>query len=187
MSHDLAGYIIPMIRGHVEIQECVINAVRFKFGLISRQSSKRSGTRYNMRGSDFYGNVANFVETEQYVYCTQDCASPPVSTINVLSFFNINSVSIIDDNVLVTLVLIRGSIPLIWTQYANMKYTPEIKFLTDKQKQRNAFSSHFNMLNDTYKNPIICVNLCKEKGQEKKLSDVYEGFWKNVQLKSKVK
>jgi len=92
-----------------------------------------------------------------------------------------------DDGLYLALNLVRGSIPLIWTQYANLKYTPEIKFLTDKQKQRNAFSSHFNTLNEMYQSPLICVNLCKEKGQEKKLSDVYEAFYKNVQFKFGVK
>jgi len=32
--------------------------------LISRRSRKRAGTRYNARGGDDEGNVANFVETE---------------------------------------------------------------------------------------------------------------------------
>jgi len=32
--------------------------------LISRRSSKRAGTRYNARGIDDQGHVANFVENE---------------------------------------------------------------------------------------------------------------------------
>jgi len=32
--------------------------------LISRRSRKRAGTRYNARGLDDEGNVANFCETE---------------------------------------------------------------------------------------------------------------------------
>jgi len=32
--------------------------------LISRRSSKRAGTRYNARGIDDDGKVANFVESE---------------------------------------------------------------------------------------------------------------------------
>jgi hypothetical protein len=35
-----------------------------KIILISRRSRKRAGTRYNARGGDEDGNVANFVESE---------------------------------------------------------------------------------------------------------------------------
>jgi len=35
--------------------------------LISRRSTYRSGTRFNHRGADHEGNVANFVETENII------------------------------------------------------------------------------------------------------------------------
>jgi hypothetical protein len=35
--------------------------------LLSRLGWKRAGTRYNTRGADKAGNVANYVETEQLV------------------------------------------------------------------------------------------------------------------------
>lgn len=37
----------------------------FEFGLISRRSINNAGTRFNVRGVDEEGHVANFVETEQ--------------------------------------------------------------------------------------------------------------------------
>ncbi len=39
--------------------------LNFALLLISRRSVFRQGTRYNRRGIDSTGNVANFVETEQ--------------------------------------------------------------------------------------------------------------------------
>ena len=36
-----------------------------KVVLVSRLSCQRAGTRFNVRGVDDYGDVANFVETEQ--------------------------------------------------------------------------------------------------------------------------
>jgi hypothetical protein len=41
----------------------------FQFGIISRLGCKRVGTRYNVRGADQLGHVANYVETEQIVSC----------------------------------------------------------------------------------------------------------------------
>ena len=42
-----------------------INQNQIQFILISRRSQNYAGTRYNTRGIDDNGNVANFCETEQ--------------------------------------------------------------------------------------------------------------------------
>lgn len=63
--------------------------------LISRRSRLRAGTRYNARGVDDDGNVANFVETEQIVYINKFA----------LSF-----------------VQIRGSVPVFWEQLVGVLY-----------------------------------------------------------------
>jgi phosphatidylinositol-bisphosphatase len=59
--------------------------------LISRLSCERAGTRFNVRGVNDDGAVANFVETEQIVLLPRQ---------NNYSSF----------------VIIRGSIPLFWHQ-----------------------------------------------------------------------
>jgi hypothetical protein len=73
------GWIIPVIRGCmlalitiltllvVAFNEVKFEKETFNFGLLSRLSWKRAGTRYNTRGVDKAGNVANYVETEQVV------------------------------------------------------------------------------------------------------------------------
>jgi phosphatidylinositol 4-phosphatase len=71
--------------------------VELKICLISRRSRYRLGTRFKRRGIDKDGNVANFVETEQII---------DVYGGHTLSF-----------------VIIRGSIPLYWSQ-PGMKYRP---------------------------------------------------------------
>jgi hypothetical protein len=73
LSKDLLNskqdaFIIPMIRGFVEMTSAKL-AASFEFAIVSRQSCKRTGTRYNVRGIDKNGNVANFVETEQLIIC----------------------------------------------------------------------------------------------------------------------
>jgi len=154
ISKQMDGFIIPCIRGIVEILACKINDRVFTFGIVSRTSNKRAGTRYIMRGSDEKGFVANFVESEQFVYY---------------------------DGIFSSFLQIRGSIPLIWTQQANLKYTPEIKFLTDKQKQQTAFDSHFEHVLKEYQNRITAVNLCKKTGQESRLSELYTSYVKGIQ------
>eukprot|EP01080_Neovahlkampfia_damariscottae_P005409 gene5409-9222_t len=74
LSNDLIHFkanqfILPIIRGFVQVENVQINSNNFIFGLISRQSCKRTGTRYNVRGIDSTGNVANFCENEQFIIC----------------------------------------------------------------------------------------------------------------------
>ena len=51
--------------GCVEIRTVYVGAKQAKACLISRLSCERAGTRFNVRGTNDDGHVANFVETEQ--------------------------------------------------------------------------------------------------------------------------
>jgi hypothetical protein len=53
----------------VSINKVEIGDKSFDFIIVTRQSCKRVGTRYNVRGVDAQGNVANYCETEQIVVC----------------------------------------------------------------------------------------------------------------------
>ena len=66
------GYALPMIRGFVEIVKTQVNKKIVYYGVISRVGCKRVGTRYNCRGSDSEGNVANYTETEQFLTCKKN-------------------------------------------------------------------------------------------------------------------
>jgi phosphatidylinositol 4-phosphatase len=68
----------------------------FVLTLISRRSRFRAGTRYNRRGVDENGKVANYVETEQII-------------------------SYLDHQV--SFVQVRGSVPVFWSQ-PGIKYRP---------------------------------------------------------------
>jgi hypothetical protein len=57
--------MVVCICGFVGIANQTIFGSNILFTLISRRSVKFAGTRYNTRGIDDEGNVANFVETEQ--------------------------------------------------------------------------------------------------------------------------
>jgi len=94
--------LIPItIFGFMEIVPGItVHSTTFTLTLISRRSIYRNGRRFNTRGADSNGHVANYVETEQILQTASG---------HVYSHAQI-----------------RGSIPLEWSQTPYMKYTPRI-------------------------------------------------------------
>jgi hypothetical protein len=86
-----------------------------------------AGTRYNRRGVNDDGYAANFVETEQIMEMNN----------------KINS-----------FVIIRGSVPVFWTQYADLRYNPKYDF-SKFETSSNVFQKHLNMLNENYNEGFI--------------------------------
>lgn len=123
------------------IQENLSVAGRdFKFTLIARRSRHYAGTRYLKRGVNEKGRVANDVETEQIVVEDVPEGYP----------MQISSV-----------VQVRGSIPLFWSQETSwMNIKPDI-ILSKKDKKYEATRLHFENLAKRYGNPIIVLNLIK--------------------------
>lgn len=62
---DCNKWFVKVICGGVEIRTIYVGARQAKACLISRLSCERAGTRFNVRGTNDDGHVANFVETEQ--------------------------------------------------------------------------------------------------------------------------
>ena len=60
-------WVIPVIQGYVEYAQTVFNEKNIELILISRRRHAMAGTRYNARGLDDDGSVANFVESEQII------------------------------------------------------------------------------------------------------------------------
>jgi hypothetical protein len=140
------NWVIPVIRGFAEIQNISLgNGKSFKFALLSRLGKKRVGTRYNVRGLDKQGNAANYAETEQIIETDKE----------LLSFMQL-----------------RGSIPLYWSQKANLKYKPKIK-ISAKEPATSGFQLHIKDQLNRYKN-LILINLIDLKGSEKLLADAFE-------------
>nr|XP_014346507.1 PREDICTED: phosphatidylinositide phosphatase SAC2-like isoform X2 [Latimeria chalumnae] len=158
------GWIIPIILGFVQIEEIKFNPVgylesnsnnlekftkdqqcsKFLIALISRRSRHRAGMRYKRRGVDKNGNVANYVETEQIVY----------SNNNTLSF-----------------VLVRGSIPVFWSQ-CGYHYSPKPQLDHTEEETTKAFRAHFEEQLRIYSNQVI-INLMDAGGTEKVIGDAY--------------
>lgn len=61
-SFDKNGFIVNAIQGFVGIQDFTLSGNPVSLQIFSRLGSARAGTRFNARGIDDDGNVANFVE-----------------------------------------------------------------------------------------------------------------------------
>ena len=66
--------LIPItIFGYIQIVDNILlNSTSFSLTLISRRSIYRNGRRFNTRGVDEEGNVANYVETEQIIHTSDN-------------------------------------------------------------------------------------------------------------------
>ena len=115
-----------------------------KLTLLSRRRSGMAGTRFNARGIDEDGNVANFVESE------------------VMINFK-------DDDVVCSHIQIRGSVPLFWSQKSKNN---KVK-IKDHKKTEPAFDKHFQDILQEY-SQIFFLNLLAGEGHELKLSNLVQ-------------
>ncbi|KAI8640444.1 SacI homology domain-containing protein [Parasitella parasitica] len=151
---DASNFILPVLQGFVELDQCKINNKNFAWGLITRRSRHRPGTRYFSRGIDAQGHVSNFVETEQIVL--YDGGS--------------NGENIVGE-VELSYVQTRGSIPVYWAQVINLKYTPRL-WIGESRKSLAAARAHFDEQIRIY-GPQILVNLINKKGYELPMGQAY--------------
>lgn len=137
------SWITPLILGYVDVRNGLVNGKAVQLALISRRSADRPGLRFTARGADIHGNCSNFVETEQIVSHGHSYAS---------------------------YVQIRGSIPLLWSQMACIKYKPQpvLKQVDAGGKgglSQSAFEKHFDSLFELY-GPVTAISLIDNRGSE---------------------
>ncbi|GMM34440.1 phosphatidylinositol-3-/phosphoinositide 5-phosphatase [Saccharomycopsis crataegensis] len=146
---DDNGFLTTVIRGFAKTKPISVSNSRASLSLISRQSCKRAGTRFNSRGVDDDGNVANFVETEV-----------------ILNIYG---------KIVCSYSEIRGSIPVFWEQDASQLTlgTPKVQITRSKEATNPIFAKHFDNLIDKY-GAIHVVNLLSRKASERELSDRYK-------------
>ncbi|KAF8463265.1 SacI homology domain-containing protein [Kalaharituber pfeilii] len=107
--------------------------------LISRLSCKRAGTRFNARGIDDEGNVANFVETETIIW---DPAGGAAGAGLGFSYCQV-----------------RGSVPVFWEQQTGLLPSQQkIQLSRSPEATQPAFDRHFESLTLKY-GTIHVVNL----------------------------
>ncbi|KAH8129597.1 hypothetical protein ACSS6W_006531 [Trichoderma asperelloides] len=116
--------------------------------LISRLSCRRAGTRFNARGMDDNGNVANFVETETTFW------SPA--------------------GVLFSYAQIRGSVPVFWEQAADLlPGRQKITITRPPDATQPTFNKHFEDLEQSYGAVHVINLLSATKPGEVELATMY--------------
>jgi len=116
--------------------------------VISRLSCRRAGTRFNSRGIDDDGNVANFVETETVYWSPRG------------TLFSYSQV--------------RGSVPLFWEQAADLLPGKQnITITRSPEGTQPAFNKHFEDLEHAYGAVHVLNLLSDEKPGEAQLTRLY--------------
>ena len=132
--------------------------------LISRLSCRRAGTRFNSRGIDDDGNVANFVESETIYWC-------PTVIGNSLGESSVNEKPA---GICFSYAQIRGSVPVFWEQAPGLiPGQQKISITRSKEGSQPAFDKHFGELEQNY-GAVHVVNLLSEtKPGEAELTNLY--------------
>lgn len=125
------GFATTLIRGFASSTPIQLDNLSGILTVISRQSWLRAGTRYNSRGIDDNGNVANFVESETVLW--------------------------LKNGVQFGFLQLRGSVPLFWEQDPQL-LTAKINFTRPVEATEPSFRKHFESLVDRF-GAVHCVDL----------------------------
>ncbi|KAI8391329.1 SacI homology domain-containing protein [Radiomyces spectabilis] len=153
---ERGGFLVFAIRGYVDVTSITTDNERYDLSVISKLSCKRAGTRFNSRGIDDNGHVANFVETEVVLYSERICYA---------------------------FTQLRGSVPVFWEQQGMQLVNHKIQISRGAGATQPAVKRHFNELLDRY-NRVCNVNLLAEKENtgESLLGNAYNAAVKQLQL-----
>ncbi|KAI8079720.1 SacI homology domain-containing protein [Halteromyces radiatus] len=156
MDLDRGGFLVFAIRGYVGIETIIDGNEKYELSTVSKLSCKRAGTRFNSRGIDDNGHVANFVETETVLCSDRTCYS---------------------------FTQIRGSVPVFWEQQGMQLVNHKIQIARGPDATQPAVKRHFDELTQRYQN-VSCLNLLsqeKEKNSgEALLSKAYNAAVKQL-------
>ncbi|KAK9454835.1 SacI homology domain-containing protein [Dipodascopsis uninucleata] len=141
---DESRFLTSVIRGFAETVRTNLDRQPVTLTIISRQGCKRAGTRYNARGVDDEGNVANFVETETILET---------------------------DRYVFSYAQIRGSVPIFWEQDVQL-LSAKVNITRAFEATVPAFMAHFEPLVAKY-GPIHIINLLSSKPGEYELTQRY--------------
>lgn len=128
---DCSSWLLKTMCGSVEIRTVYVGHRQARAAVVSRLSCERAGTRFNVRGTNDDGHVANFVETEQVIYLDGEVSS---------------------------YVQTRGSVPLFWEQPGVQVGSHKVKISRGFEASQSAFDRHMRMMIERYGKQII-VNL----------------------------
>lgn len=124
--------------------------------IISRLSCRRAGTRFNARGIDDEGNVANYVESEMTLWS-------PIGE---------------EKGEVFSYIQVRGSLPIFWEQQSSLNplQQPKISITRSADATQPAFDKHFQNMDHSY-GAVHVMNLLsgdRKKPGEIELTQRYE-------------
>ena len=126
-------FITPIICGFIKMFDYEIDKKKLQFILITRRSQNYAGTRYNTRGINDDGNVANFCESEQIL--------------------------IYDNTIMCSFCQLRGSVPIFFEQIG---FTAATDITRNKNLTIDAFTKHLQEINKDF-SLIYFINLLNQK------------------------
>lgn len=155
-SVNCSQWVLKAMCGSVEIRTVYVGHRQARACILSRLSCERAGTRFNVRGSNDDGHVANFVETEQLI--------------------------VLDDEV-TSYVQTRGSVPLFWEQPGIQVGSHKVKMSRGFDASHAVFERHMSMIKQRYGHQVI-INLLGSsmigsKEGEAQLSNLFQAHHKS--------
>ncbi|CAD5211242.1 unnamed protein product [Bursaphelenchus okinawaensis] len=156
-------WTVELVHGYVNYQIVELPFAKLTLSIIARRSSRYAGTRFLKRGTNFEGDVANDVETEQLVW---DMNSSPSLVTGRFSGF----------------VQRRGSVPLFWSQDPATRGVvgkPPI-YIDLVEPHGLTTAAHFKELRRKYSHPIMVINLVKRREKRHHENLLHEQFLKTV-------
>lgn len=147
---DCSKWLVKAMCGGVEMRTIYIGQYQARACVISRLSCERAGTRFNVRGTNDDGHVANFVETEQVIFLGDKIAS---------------------------YVQTRGSVPLFWEQPGIQVGSHKVKMSRGSEASTPAFERHLTSIKQRYGDQVI-INLLGCKEGEMMLSKMFQNHHK---------
>lgn len=128
---DCEFWLLKAMCGSIEIRTVYAGSRQARAVIVSRLSCERAGTRFNVRGCNDEGYVANFVETEQAIYL---------------------------DGEVTSYLQTRGSVPLFWEQPGVQVGSHKVKLSRGFEATAPAFDRHMVMMKSRYGRQTI-INL----------------------------
>lgn len=148
---DCEFWLLRAMCGSIEIRTVYAGSRQARAVIISRLSCERAGTRFNVRGCNDEGYVANFVETEQAIYL---------------------------DGEVTSYLQTRGSVPLFWEQPGVQVGSHKVKLSRGFEATVPAFDRHMTMMKARYGRQAICnllgTSLIGSKEGEAMLSNEFQ-------------
>ncbi|KAK6361930.1 inositol polyphosphate 5-phosphatase [Orbilia blumenaviensis] len=162
LTSAIRGYVetTTVSRGIVAINAQQRFAGKTHITIISRLSCRRAGTRFNSRGMDDDGHVANFVETETVIWDSR-------------AENNVRGVGF-------SYTQVRGSVPLFWEQQAGLlPGQQKVTITRSPEATQPSFDRHIDGISVKY-GAIHIVNLLSAlKPAEAELTRMYDIMIRN--------